>query len=139
MIWLEPIRFHGLVVAGTDAGSPNLSEESGVRERIRAAAPVDILLVAYGAPAQERWIARNAAGLGVGVAMGVGGVFDFLAGRVPRAPSWMRRAGFDWLFRLVVQPWRWRRQLALPRFVLLVVAEAARRKLGRSGRTHGRQ
>jgi N-acetylglucosaminyldiphosphoundecaprenol N-acetyl-beta-D-mannosaminyltransferase len=55
------------------------------------------------------------------MAMGVGGAFDFIAGVVPRAPLWMQRLGIEWLFRLYLQPWRIRRMLRLPRFVLAVL------------------
>lgn len=115
----------GLDVVGTYAGSPNASEEDDIIRRIRAAGP-DLLFVAYGVPAEEKWIARNRSRLGVPVMMGVGGAFDFAAGVTKRAPGWMRRVGLEWLFRLISEPWRWRRQLALPRFVLLVL----RQKLG---------
>ena len=121
-------RFPGLQIAGTYAGSPRPGDEDAIVERIRAASPVHVLLVAYGAPAQDLWIARNLPRLGVGVAIGVGGAFDFVSGRVPRAPAWLRRAGFDWLYRLARQPWRWRRQLALPQFVLAVLWESLRRR-----------
>ncbi len=67
---------------------------------------------------------RNQAASGAIVAIGVGGALDFIAGRVPRAPRWLRRAGFDWAFRLLMQPWRWRRQLALPQFVALAAMDA---------------
>jgi N-acetylglucosaminyldiphosphoundecaprenol N-acetyl-beta-D-mannosaminyltransferase len=86
------------------------------------ASGAEILFVAYGAPAQERWLARNRAALGVAVGMGVGGALDVLAGRVPRAPQWLRRLGLEWAWRLVREPWRWRRMLALPRFAALVLA-----------------
>lgn len=81
----------------------------------------DVLLVAYGAPKQELWIDRLQDRLGVAVAVGVGGAFDYLTGRVPRAPAWMRRAGLEWLHRLVHQPWRFRRMTVLPRYALLVL------------------
>jgi N-acetylglucosaminyldiphosphoundecaprenol N-acetyl-beta-D-mannosaminyltransferase len=58
-------------------------------------------------------------------------VFNFLAGRAPRAPSWVRRLELEWLHRLVTQPWRWRRQLALPRFLLLATLAAARNRAQR--------
>ncbi len=61
--------------------------------------------------------------LGVPVMVGVGGAFDFVAGVTRRAPVWMRRLGLEWLHRLVREPWRWRRQLALPRFVVLVIRQ----------------
>lgn len=124
-------RYPGLVIAGTFAGAADERADEETRARVRAAGKVDVILVAFGAPKQERWIARNQATLGIPVAVGVGGVFDFWSGRVPRAPYLMRRAGLDWLFRLIVQPWRWKRQLALPRFVAAVVIEAALRKRGR--------
>ena len=81
-----------------------------------------VLLVAYGAPAQELWIDRLRNRLGVGVAIGVGGAFDFLTGRVPRAPEWMRTAGLEWLFRLVRQPWRIRRMAVLPVYAIKVLS-----------------
>ncbi len=110
----------GLQIAGTYAGSPAPSEEDGLIERIHAA-QADVLYVAYGAPAQDLWIARNLARLPVAVAMGVGGSFDFLAGRQRRAPECMQRMGLEWLYRLYREPWRWRRMLALPRFAIQVV------------------
>jgi len=91
-----------------------------------------VLLVAYGAPKQERWLDRNLAALGIPVGIGVGGVFNYLSGTAPRAPRWMRRMHLEWLHRLVSQPWRWRRQLALPRFAALAVLAALRARLTRS-------
>ena len=117
--------YPGLVVAGTYAGSPHSAERAATVERVRAARP-DLLLVAYGVPAEERWIAWNRQALGVPVMLGVGGSFDFVAGITRRAPLWMRRAGLEWLHRLVREPWRWRRQLALPRFLALVMAQRLR-------------
>ena len=73
--------------------------------------------MAYGAPQQDKWIARNLARTGVSVAMGIGGSLDFIVGRQQRAPQWMQRVGLEWLYRLAREPWRWRRQLALPKFV----------------------
>jgi N-acetylglucosaminyldiphosphoundecaprenol N-acetyl-beta-D-mannosaminyltransferase len=80
-----------------------------------------VLLVAYGAPNQELWIRRMSDRLGVMVAIGVGGSFDYLTGRVPRAPAWMRRAGLEWLFRLIRQPWRIRRMAVLPMYAWRVL------------------
>ena len=109
-------RYPGLVVAGAFPGSPAPDEEDDIVERIRAARP-DMLFVAFGAPAQDLWIARNQSRLQVPVAMGVGGSLDFVAGVARRAPEWVQRIGLEWLYRLIREPWRWRRQLALPRFV----------------------
>ncbi|WP_119072831.1 WecB/TagA/CpsF family glycosyltransferase [Aggregatilinea lenta] len=109
-------RYPGLRIAGTYAGSPAPDEEADIVARVNASS-ADILLVAYGAPRQDVWIAHNRAHLETHVALGVGGTFDFIAGTVPRAPRWMQRLALEWLFRLIIQPWRWRRMLRLPRFV----------------------
>lgn len=84
---------------------------------------VDILFVAFGPPKQEKWIANNLAKLDVKVAMGVGGAFDYISGKVPRAPKWIRSLGFEWLFRLIVQPWRIKRQLTLIKYLLLLTMQ----------------
>jgi N-acetylglucosaminyldiphosphoundecaprenol N-acetyl-beta-D-mannosaminyltransferase len=103
---------------------------------IQAVGPIDLILVAYGAPAQERWLERSLGPLAIPVGIGVGGVLNFLSGQVPRAPTWMQRLELEWLHRLIVQPWRWKRQLELPKFVVLVVLEAARRGRSRSSSHH---
>ncbi|GAC1378019.1 MAG: WecB/TagA/CpsF family glycosyltransferase [Ktedonobacteraceae bacterium] len=110
----------GLEIAGTYAGSPAVAEEDAIIERIRAA-QTDVLCVAYSAPAQELWIRRNLTRLPVAVAIGVGGAFDFISGRQQRAPKKMQQLGLEWLYRLYREPWRWRRMLAIPRFMLQVV------------------
>jgi N-acetylglucosaminyldiphosphoundecaprenol N-acetyl-beta-D-mannosaminyltransferase len=116
-------RNPGLLIAGCYAGSPRERHEPFLRQLIAAAHP-DILLVAYGHPRQDLWIARNQPQLRVPLAVGVGGVFDYLSGRVPFAPRWMRRAGLEWLFRLVRQPRRLPRIVdAVPRFIWTVVVE----------------
>src|SRR5262249_44835572 len=123
-------RHPDLVVAGTLSGSPAEAAADTILGAIRAARP-NVVCVAFGSPAQERWIAAHRAQLGALVAVGVGGALDFLAGRVPRAPGWMRRAGLEWLYRLWRQPWRWRRMLALPRFALAVLGAATARSMRR--------
>jgi N-acetylglucosaminyldiphosphoundecaprenol N-acetyl-beta-D-mannosaminyltransferase len=115
-----------LHVAGAYAGSPHPWDEDDIVGRVRAAAP-DLLFVAYGVPIEEKWIARNRERFGVPAMVGVGGSFDFVAGVAERAPVWMRRMGLEWIHRLIHEPWRWRRQLALPRFVMMVM----RQKVGR--------
>lgn len=102
------------------AGSPEASQDDESLKLI-SEHRTDVLLVAYGAPAQEMWIDRVRGRLGVAVAMGVGGAFDYLTGRVPRAPAWMRRAGLEWLFRLARQPWRLRRMTVLPVYAIKVL------------------
>lgn len=83
----------------------------------------DILFVAYGFPKQEEWISKNLPKIDVTCAMGVGGSFDYISGKVPRAPRIVRWVGLEWAFRLVVQPWRIKRQMSLPIFLYKVLRE----------------
>jgi len=109
-------RYPGLIIAGTYAGSPDPAENEAIVQRVNDSGAA-ILWVAYGAPKQDKWIARNRAMLtSVRVAIGVGGSLDFVTGRSVRAPQWAQDAGLEWLHRLYKEPWRWRRMLALPRF-----------------------
>ena len=83
----------------------------------------DILFVAFGSPKQEFWIQKNLKRLPVTVAIGVGGAFDMVSGEVGRAPKFVRDLGLEWLYRLIRQPWRAKRQLSLVKFVFLVLKE----------------
>ena len=115
-----------LAIAGCYSGTAD--DDADTLARIQRAAPT-ALFVAYGMPKQERWIARNLASLpSVRLAIGVGGVFDQLAGlrRVP--PALLHRVGLEWAWRLAIEPARWRRQRVLPVFALLVLRD---RLLGR--------
>ena len=81
----------------------------------------DILLCALGVPKQEKWLREHLAQLQVPVSIGIGGTFDVMAGKVKRAPVWMQRAGLEWSYRLIRQPSRLIRMLALPKFALRVL------------------
>ena len=108
-----------LRVAGCYSGSPE--HDADTVERVRAVS-ADVVLVAYGMPKQEQWIARNLAALpSVKLAIGVGGVLDQLAGVQKVAPAVVHRLGLEWLWRLAREPWRWRRQRVLPLFAALVL------------------
>lgn len=114
-------HYPGLVIAGTYAGSPDIAENETIVKMINKS-EADLLYVAYGAPNQDKWIARNREALPtVRLALGVGGSLDFITGRAQRAPQWAQRMGLEWLHRLVKEPWRWRRMLALPRFATAVL------------------
>src|SRR5690606_38026899 len=118
-------RYPGLIIAGTYSGSPDPAENAAIVQRINDSR-ADILYVAYGAPRQDKWIARNRETLKtVRLAMGVGGALDFITGRAVRAPEWMQKLGLEWLHRLYREPWRWRRMLALPRFAWRVLMNGA--------------
>jgi len=97
-------RFPGWSLAGYHHGY--LSDKRStcaVIDQINQAAP-DLLLVAMGNPIQERWLDAHRCRLRVRVALGVGGLFDYWAGNVSRAPLWLRRLGHEWLWRLFQQP-----------------------------------
>lgn len=125
-------RTPGAKVAGVwDGGSADPRDDAEALSRIQTSG-ARVVLVAYGASGQIAWIERNQAALteaGVRLVVGVGGTFDFLSGRVARAPRLIQRFGLEWLYRLVREPWRWRRQLALPRFAALTLLAALRHRL----------
>lgn len=81
----------------------------------------DILFVAFGHIKQEKWIAYNLNKIPVKIAIGVGGAFDYISGRIPRASKWIRDLGFEWLFRLIIQPRRIKRQLALLKLIIWIL------------------
>lgn len=102
-----------------DNGKPvNKKEEEKEKEAIKKINKFSphLLFVGFGAPKQEKWVASNYNKLKTYGTMVVGGAFDYFSRKIPRAPLFIREAGFEWLFRLVREPWRLRRQLALLRF-----------------------
>lgn len=104
-------RWPGLKLVGAHHGFFDAEQEAQICARIRQDRP-QLLLVALGAPRQELWISRHAAQLGVPLMLGVGGLFDFYSGRIPRAPLWLRQLGLEWCWRLLQEPRRlWRRYL----------------------------
>ena len=121
-------RVPGLIITGTSPGRSDESAQDVLTVRLRAERP-DVVLVGMGFPRQERVMARLAASLDHGVLIGEGGTFDFIefGGATRRAPHILRRAGLEWLWRLWLEPSRWRRQLAIPRFVVRVWRASARR------------
>lgn len=83
----------------------------------------DILLIGLGVPRQEKWIDKNKNKLKASVFIGVGGSFDVFSGKIKRAPLLMQKLHLEWLYRLYKEPWRWRRMMALPKFVGAVYME----------------
>lgn len=102
-------KYPGCIFAGSFPGTPAVTHEDELCERINASEP-DILFVAYGSPAQEEWIHRNLGKLNtVKVALGIGGAIDFAAGKAKRAPKFIQNIGLEWLWRLFRQPKRIKR------------------------------
>lgn len=100
-----------LQIVGARHGFFSDGDSHELIEEVRRAKP-DILMVGMGVPKQEKWLRRYLNELGVPVAWGVGALFDFISGRFPRAPVWMRKLGLEWMFRLIVEPKRlWKRYL----------------------------
>ncbi|HHW21862.1 MAG TPA: WecB/TagA/CpsF family glycosyltransferase [Clostridiaceae bacterium] len=98
-------------------------EESEIPEIIKQIndSRADVLLVGLGAPKQEKWIHRYAGQLNSKVIMGIGGAIDVFAGTAALAPEFMRKAGLEWLFRLIKEPRRYKRMMDLPRFMILTL------------------
>jgi N-acetylglucosaminyldiphosphoundecaprenol N-acetyl-beta-D-mannosaminyltransferase len=120
-------HYPGLLVCGAESGSYAREREDPIAARIHAAR-ADVLLVAFPSVPQEKWIARNLAKTGAAVGIGVGAAFDFVAGVQRRAPTWMQRLGLEWMYRLIGEPRRWRRMLALPHAAWLVFLQGLHRR-----------
>ncbi len=116
-------RIPGLCVTGTYAPeSTDVTVDELPEAEKQQIKQAPAIFVALGAPAQEKWIHRNLPQLpNCKLIIGVGGTFDFITGRVKRAPVLFQKTGFEWLYRLYLQPERWRRMLKLPLFVMNVV------------------
>jgi N-acetylglucosaminyldiphosphoundecaprenol N-acetyl-beta-D-mannosaminyltransferase len=114
-------RRHPGIDVVADGGDPN----SGTAARVAALKP-QLVCVAYGAGPQERFLRDHLGTMAAAAGIGVGGTLDYLAGRARRAPRMVRSAGLEWLWRLVLEPRRWRRQLVLPQFWWLERREVAR-------------
>ncbi len=121
------VLYPGVQIVGSHHGYFRPEENTTILASIKASSP-DILLVAMGAPKQDKWLHDNLGKSGAAVGIGVGGTFDILAGSAQRAPLWMQRLGLEWLFRLWQQPSRWRRTLMLPKFVWAVLWQRVRNR-----------
>lgn len=116
-----------LEIVGTHHGYVDAHDTASLVEEIRASG-AEVLMVAMGNPTQEIWLDAHLASTGARIGLGVGAFFDFSAGEVPRAPSWMNRAGLEWIYRLKQEPRRmWRRYLAgNPLFLMRVAKQRLR-------------
>ncbi|MFD0716383.1 WecB/TagA/CpsF family glycosyltransferase [Paenibacillus sp. GCM10027626] len=110
-------KYPDLLILGRHHGFFKQSEEDQIIEEIGSLKP-DILVVALGAPYAERWIHKYKSKLNAKIAIGVGGSLDVIAGKVKATPDSWKRLNLEWLYRLIQQPSRWKRQLILPRFAV---------------------
>jgi N-acetylglucosaminyldiphosphoundecaprenol N-acetyl-beta-D-mannosaminyltransferase len=125
----------GATIAGSHHGYFTSSDDAEIAAQIRASG-ANVLLVGLGSPKQELWLAQHLAATACNVGIGIGGTLDVLAGNVERAPEIWQKLGLEWFYRLVREPWRWRRQLALPAFLILALRETAQLCASR-GKTTG--
>jgi N-acetylglucosaminyldiphosphoundecaprenol N-acetyl-beta-D-mannosaminyltransferase len=109
-----------LIISGYHHGYLDRENQQQVIEEINQK-NIDLLLVGMGVPLQEKFLDNNLKKLNVGAAITVGGSFDVLAGEVERAPLWMQKAALEWFYRLLQEPSRFGRMLALPKFIYLVI------------------
>jgi N-acetylglucosaminyldiphosphoundecaprenol N-acetyl-beta-D-mannosaminyltransferase len=117
-------RYPGLKIGFFGDYDPDLTAVSAIKEASKKLGkPIDVLFVAYGYPKQEQFVSKYLNDLPVHVVMVVGGSFDYLSGRVSRAPQIVQKLGLEWLYRLVRQPWRIKRQFALLIFIYLILKE----------------
>lgn len=116
-------KYGNLNIVGTRNGYFGSEEEEKIIEEINSR-NTDILLVALGAPKQEKFIYKYRDRLKAKIAIGVGGTLDGIAGRVKRAPEFYRKAGLEWLYRLMKQPSRFMRVMKLPKFIILAFLDA---------------
>ncbi len=121
-------KYPGLKIAGSINGYFTPEKEKDIIAAIKEAAP-DILFVGLGAPRQEFWIRDKREELQVPVCIGIGGSFDVISGQKKRAPAWVIKANLEWLYRLVSEPSRIKRQMALPKFVLAIWRQKYKRQL----------
>ncbi|WAM32183.1 polysaccharide pyruvyl transferase CsaB [Caldicellulosiruptor naganoensis] len=112
--------FKNLSICGTHHGYFSQEENEKVIELIKSS-KADVVFVAMGMKKQEEWIYKNKKKLNCKLIMGVGGSFDVLSGEVKRAPKIFQKLGLEWFYRLITQPWRFKRMLSLPKFVLVVL------------------
>ncbi len=112
--------YPGAEVVGTRNGYFTKEDEDNIIQDINNSG-ADVLLVCLGAPKQELWINENKHRLKVKASLGVGGTMDVLAGNVRLAPDFFRNNGLEWLYRLYKEPWRFKRMLRLPKFILYVL------------------
>lgn len=111
-------EYPDIVITGEQHGYYNAEEENTILQKIKSQ-QTELIFVAFGAPKQEKWIAKNLAYCDVKVALGVGGLFDFYSGVNKRAPLWIRKIGLEWLYRVYQEPRRLWKRYFIGNFIFL--------------------
>ena len=113
-------RYIGLKVAGVSDGFFKKEDTASLCAKIKESG-AKILFVGLGVPKQEYWLEENIEATGVSVGMGIGGSMDVLSGKLTRAPKVWQKVGMEWLYRVIQEPWRWKRITKLPLFLFYVL------------------
>ena len=116
-------EYPGLRIAGTENGY--ISSGGELTARLLALRP-DLVLAGLGAPKQELWMRRNGPALKVGLMAGLGGSLDVFAGTAKRAPVFFQKLGLEWFYRLIKEPWRFKRMMKLPKFLFACIGKKLR-------------
>jgi N-acetylglucosaminyldiphosphoundecaprenol N-acetyl-beta-D-mannosaminyltransferase len=117
-------KYKGLEIVGIMDGY--FKEDHEAILKIKEKKP-DILFVAMGSPKQEYWITSNMSEMNVPLCMGVGGSYDVICGNIERAPDFMCKMGLEWFYRLIKEPWRFKRMLVLPKFFFKIIGERVKK------------
>lgn len=110
-----------------DIKKPKKAEEDNIFSIVADYKP-QLVFIAFGSPDQEIWIERHKNEFTSCVVMGVGGAFDYLSSNIVRSPVFIQKIGGEWLYRLVIQPWRWKRQLRLIKFIWLIIKQKLKKE-----------
>jgi N-acetylglucosaminyldiphosphoundecaprenol N-acetyl-beta-D-mannosaminyltransferase len=121
-------QYPGIKIVGVRDGYFDKNEEGKIIEDINNSG-ADIVFVCLGMSKQEKWIFNNRQKLKAKLCIGVGGTLDVFAGKVKRAPEVFQKLGLEWFYRLLKEPWRYKRMLALPKFALTVIFKGERQKV----------
>jgi len=121
------VRYPSLDLVGTQHGYIQEEDHENLIDKINDLR-TDVLFVGLGSPKQEKWISQHKKALKVKFCLGVGGSIDVFAGKVPLAPAWISRIYLEWLYRLMKEPSRIKRQKVIPIFILMILKEALFRK-----------
>ncbi|AYD39809.1 glycosyltransferase [Clostridium fermenticellae] len=116
------LKYPGINISGSHNGYFDLNNCEKILEDIKKVKPY-ALFIAMGSPRQDRFIIKNMEELPCKVFMGVGGSFDVFSGKLKRAPKWMINFGLEWLYRVIKEPWRIKRLIVIPRFLIKVAVD----------------
>jgi N-acetylglucosaminyldiphosphoundecaprenol N-acetyl-beta-D-mannosaminyltransferase len=117
--------YSDIQIVGVHHGYFDENEDQNIINKVKQSDP-QILFVARSIDKQEKWISKYKKQLNIPIMMGVGGSFDVLSGRLKRAPIIYQKLRLEWFYRLIQEPWRYKRMLAIPKFIIKIMKEKYR-------------